>query len=205
MAICPSNCTVSLVKNPQEPCKPVKRQRTLSRLVMFPCNVELPDPITNENIKAFFDDGSMVVSSELAEIVASAPTYEEIEISACRPKEKTVSARQITFRDLVALTGTAGSPAAETSYFDYAFWQDKIDSQGRLRFGWAYCNGDVVLAKNEDGTYMTASMAAFLDYIKPSNGGTNTEFKNITIDFQGDPLNLNNTPSFNLVTAEIVI
>lgn len=205
MAICPSSCTTNLVSNPQEPCKPVIRQRSLSRLIMFGCNVELPDPITDENIKPFFDDGSMVFSSELAEIIPGAPTYEEIRVSDCRPAERKVATREITFRDLVALTGNAGSPATLTNFFDYYFWKDKVDSQGRLRYGWAYCDGDVVLAKNEDGSFMTADLTVFLDYIRPANGGTNTEFKSGSIRFQGDPLNLNNEPSFNMIDAGIVI
>lgn len=205
MAICPSNCTTDIVGNPPEVCKPVIRQRSLSRLIMFPCNIELPDPITNENIKPFFDDGSIVFSSELAEIIPGAPTFEEIRVSDCRPPERRVATREITFRDLVAVTGNAGSPATETSFFDFYFWKDKVDSQNRLRYGWAYCNGDVVLAKNEDGSFMTADLTVFLDYIRPAAGGTNTEFKSGSIRFQGDPLNLNNEPSFNLIDAEIVI
>lgn len=202
---CPTNCTTDLTSNPVEVCKPVIRSRTLIRLVMFGCNIVLPDPITDENIKPFFDDGSMVISSELAEIVLGAPTFEEIRVSDCRPPQRVVATREITFRDLIAITGNVGSPATETTYFDYYFWKDKVDSQNRLRYGWAYCNGDVVLAKNEDGTFMTADLSAFLDYINPANGGSKTEFKNITIRFQGDPLNLNNTPSFNLIDAAIVI
>lgn len=202
---CPTNCTTDIIGNPPEVCKPVIRNRTLSRLVMFPCNIVLPDPITNENIEPYFTDGSIVISSELAEIIPAAPTYEEIRVADCRPPERIVATREITFRDLIAVTGNAGSPPTETSYYDYAFWQDKIDSQGRLRYGWAYCNGDVVLAKNEDGTFMTADISAFLDYIRPAGGGASTEFKNITVRFQGDPLNLSNTPSFNLVEAGIII
>lgn len=204
-SICPTSCTTDLVGNPPEVCTPVIRQKTLSRLVFFSCGIELPDPITNENIKPFFDDGSMVISSELAEIIPGAPTYEEIRVSDCRPAQRVVATREITFRDLVAITGNIGSPATETSFFDYAFWKDKVDNQNRLRYGWAYCNGDVVLARNEDGSFMTADLTMFLDYIRPANGGSSTEFKSGSIRFQGDPINLNNTPEFNLVDAEIVI
>lgn len=205
MAICPASCTTPLVSNPQSECKPVIRQRTLSRLVMFPCNITLPDPITDENILPFFEDGSIVVSSELSEIIPAAPTYEEIRVSDCRPAQREVATREITFRDLIAITGNIGSPAAESEYFDFYFWQDKVDSANRLYYGWAYCNGDVVLARNEDGSFMTADMTAYLDYIRPANGGSSTEFKNLSIRFQGDPLNLSNTPEFNLITAGVIL
>lgn len=205
MALCPSNCTTTLIKNPQGACTPIIRDITPSRFVFWPCNVELPDPITSENILPFFEDGSMVVSSETAEIVFAAPTFEEIRVSQCRPALRRISTREVTFRDLIAVTGVTGSPAASTDFFDYAFWQDKVDAGNRLYYGIAFCNGDVRLARNQDGSFMTADMTAFLDYINPTNGGSSTEFKSLSIRFQGDPLALWNTPEFNLITAGVVL
>lgn len=205
MAICPTSCTAPLVRNPEEPCKPVIRQRTPSRFIFFGCNTQFPEPITDENIAALFEDGDIVISSELAEFVFGAPTYEEIRVSDCRPALRQVATREVTFRDLTAVAGTTGSPAASTDYFDYAFWQDKVDSANRLGYGIVYCDGDVVLARNADGSFMTADMTVFLDYIRPANGGSSTEFKSGSIRFQGDPLALTNTPEFNIVDAGIVI
>lgn len=204
MALCPINCTTDLVGLPQESCKPIIRPKTISRFIFFPCNIELPETITPENIKPFFDDGDIVITRELAEITLAAPTYEEIRVSDCRPALRQVATREVTFRDFNAVTGSLTSPGTPDLYFDYDFWQDKVDSANRLRYGVVYCDGDVKIAKNEDGSYMTADMTAILEYITPANGGK-TEYKAISVIFQGDPLNLTVKPSFNIIDAEIVI
>lgn len=205
MAVCPSNCVTDLVGLPQEECKPKIRKDTLSRFIFFPCNIELPDPITDENIVPFFEDGSIVITRELAEIVVGEPTFEEISVSQCRPPLRQVATREITFRDFNAVSTVTSPATGVDDYLDYDFWQDKVDSANRLRYGIVSCDGDVKLAKDEQGNFLTADMTAFLAYIVPGGGGANTEYKDVRIRFQGDPLNLTVKPSFNIIDAGVVI
>lgn len=205
MALCPAGCTTSLLPNPPEACTPTKRLTTPSRLIFFPCSVDLPDPITNENIAPFFEDGSIVASMPLSEMVFNAPNFEEIRMADCYPSERYVATRELTFQDKYAVTGDAGSPPAETAYFDYYFWNDKQQNKQRLRYMIAYCNGDVKVARDENGNYLTADLVVYLDYIRSASGGQSVEFKSGSVIFQGDPVALSNVPEFNLIDAGIDI
>lgn len=206
MGYCPSNCSdITLVRNPQENCEVTTRRDTPSRLIFFECNTTLPDPITNENIKPLFDSGAIVASMELAQVTFGDPTYEEIIVSDCRPPERYVATRSMTFQDLNAVTYGVSSPSEDDPYFDYDFWDDKQRNQRRLNYGVAYCSGDVRLARAADGSLLTASITAILNYQRPTAGGASTEFKQVEIVFQGDPLALTNKPEFNLIEAGIIL
>lgn len=109
----------------------------------------------------------------------------------------------MTFNDKTSVTTSAASPSDINIYADYDFWQDKNDNQTRLNYGIVYCNGDVKIARDTDGTLLNASVSAILNYQKATNGGKSTEFKQVSIVFQGDPLALTNKPEFNLVDAGI--
>lgn len=204
MALCPSQCgDTTLIGNPQGNCDTSIRQTTISRFIFFECNTVLPDPITDENIAPLFADGNIVWSQPLADIVVGDPTYETLVISDCIPPFQYVSTRAITFNDKTSVTTSANSPSEINVYADYDFWQDKLDNQSRLNYGVVYCNGDVKIARDTDGSLLTASITAVLNYQKPTGGGKNTEFKQVSITFQGDPLALTNKPEFNLVDAGI--
>lgn len=204
MGLCPSTCgDTTLIGNPQGNCDTSFRQTTPSRLIFWECNVTLPDPITDENIAPLFANGTIVWSQPLADIVFADPTYETLTLDDCRPPLQYVATREMTFNDKTSVTTAASSPAEINIYADYDFWQDKLDNQARLNYGIVYCNGDVKLARASDGTLLTAAVTAVLNYQKPTNGGSSTEFKQISVTFQGDPLALTNKPEFNLVDAGI--
>lgn len=205
MAHCPSSCgTIELVGNPTSNCNTAQRYNNPDRLFFFGCDVDLPDPITNIGMKQMYDNGLLVFTSPLSNITFGDPTIEEINISDCNPPLKIISGRQLTAEDKVKIEVTDGSPAISAGYKDYEFWQDKMDQQLKLRCGISFCNGDCKVAKDADGNYLTLSVLVFLNHQRPSqNGGKFVEFKNITIDFNGDPLALYTVPTWNWLNAGI--
>lgn len=207
MANCPSACgDITLIGNPTADCTTAQRYENPDRLFFFGCDVELPDPITNIGMKALYDSGLIVASSPLANITFGEPSIEEIQVSDCAPNLKIISGRQLTAEDRIKIALTDGSPATTAGYRDYAFWQDKMDQQTRLRVMLGYCSGDVKIARDQDGNYLTVSVLAYLNYQRPNtSGGRFVEFKNITIDFNGDPLALFNVPEWNWITAGITL
>lgn len=204
---CPSTCgDISLIGNPTTDCEVSVRYNNPDRIWFFGCDIDLPEPITNIAMKTMYDNGLLVASSQLGNIAFGAPNVEEIIVSDCSPTLKLITGRQFTAEDRVKIVVDDYSPAINAGYRDYAFWQDKINQQFKLRAMISYCNGDVKIARDQDGNYLTLSVLVYLDYQRPSsNGGKFVEFKNITIDFNGDPLALYNVPEWNWQTAGIIL
>lgn len=200
---CPSACgDPDIIANPQANCATSIRRKTLSRILFYPCNTVLPDPLPG-NIKPLFDDGTIVASMTLANIVVEDPQTEDIVVDDCTAPRQFITTRAITFEDRNAITDT-GSPAND--YFDYSFWQNKNNIQQQLSYMFAYCDGDVVIPVDENGNNLTAALLVFLSWQKSSNpGGKSIEFKKGRIVFQGDPFNMSITPAFNLVTEGIIL
>jgi hypothetical protein len=205
MASCPSNCgDITLLTNPQTDCNTSLRQTTPSRFVFFACNSAIPDVINTSNVATLFTNGIFVASSPLANLTWNDPEYEEVPVDDCSVPYRYISRRGATFEDRVSVTADSDSPAIENSYFDYDFWQDKIDNQQKLFYGVLYCNGDLKLAKDSAGGYLTASLTVYLNYQRPGQqGGVFTEFKRGEIIFNGDPLALTNKPVANIEEAGV--
>lgn len=205
MAVCPSSCATDLISNPDGNCILSVRKKTLSRISFLDCSVDIPDPITDENIAALYTDGSIVLSSELSNVLLTDPTYEDVPISDCRPNLQLLVGREMTFEDRIAIEVTEGSPAALNKYKDYDFWQDKLDNQTKLNYILHYCDGDSVVARDALGNLLTARITGYLNWQKPAtNGSGNVEFKRISVLFNNDPLAMYNKPEFNLITAGIL-
>lgn len=206
MGLCPASCSdITLIGNPTTNCVPSLRKKTISRLLFWPCSVDLPTPITG-NIKPLFDDGTIVYSSSLANIVVNDPNFDDVVYDECSPVDKVPSTREITFEDRFAISKTSGSPATTNTYFDYDFWQDKLSNRFSLRFGIVYCDGDVEIPKDDNGNSLTATITVFRSWQKPqTQGGQWIEFKKASIVFQGDPFSLSSKPAFNLSDEGIVL
>lgn len=200
MANCPIACQTDLIGNPEGDCVLTPRYKTPSRVSFFTCATDLPDPISDAAMLALYEDGSIVLSSELANIVFAEPQYEDVLLSDCQVPQRIVASREMTFEDRIAIT--SGSPA--NPYFDYSFWKDKLNNQTKLNYIIHYCDGDSVIARDASGNLLTASITVYLDRQKLTNSPKSVEFKRGSIVFQGDPLDLGNVPEFNLFTAGIL-
>lgn len=208
MPNCPSNCqNLVLIGNPPDQCIQDFRNKTLSRIGFYPCPITLPDPITNNGIKALFDDGTIVVSSPLGNINWADPTTEEIPIDECSPARTIITGRELTAEDRIAITHLSGSPATVDDELDYDFWDDKVQNQALMNTMLFFCDGDVVIPKDRNGNPLRATMLVYISYQKPqTQGGQWTEFKRIIIRFNNDPLAFYTAkPAFNYIDAGITL
>lgn len=205
---CPGACgDVTLLRNPLTNCVTDIRQKTLSRIAFYDCNTTLPDPITGASIKTLFDNGTIVASMPLGNIQWGEPTTEDLAVDDCSPARQFITGREMTFEDRVALSNTTGSPAVTDSYFDYDFWQDKMDKQFVVRYMLIYCDGDVVIPRDKNGNPLGATMLVYINFQKAqTQGGASTEFKRGSVRFAGDPLALYTAkPAFNYIEAGITL
>lgn len=201
---CASNCgTVTITPVPQT-CEVVERMTSPSRLIIIPCDAELPYPIKGA-IKPFFEDGTIVASPELANWDFPEPTITNNIISACRPARRIVTGRTITAQDRAGITTNSGSPATIDKYAEYPFYRDLLQKDGLFYVGIVHCNGDVFLAKDWDDTLTRLTLNAYISYetIDSDNAYT-IEVKNISMAFTGDPFRFN-APDFNIHEEGIVL
>ena len=203
MGLCPSSCTPpALLRNPVGNCTVDFRKTTPSRFLFYACQTVLPNPITNANMKAMIDAGTLVASVELSNIVFETPNFESLQISDCRPPKQIVSTRRITFEDRTGIIDNSASPSSYNLFEDYDFWFNKLSNYEQLNYMIAYCNGDVKIPVDVNGNPLYATLSGYLDYIKAQQaGGASTETKKLTLEFQGDPIALNIKPSWNWINA----
>lgn len=205
---CPSSCSdITLLPLPPS-CGVVLRKNTLARLLVYPCSFELPDPIIcgeGSNIQPLFDDGTIVISGKLANIVLADPVTEDVTTDDCTPVTKNILTREITFEDrnAVSIADPSFSPGYHNLYYDYDWWLDKIANNTRIAWGIVFCNGDVIIPRDVNGQILNTSVYTFISYQKSSTvGGQSIEFKKGSLTFQGDPFNFQR-PDFNLVDCGI--
>jgi len=199
---CFTNCIPeNLIGLPVANCATDLRRTTPSRLFMYNCDVTLPTgPGIGAAMAALFEDGTIVSSMPLSNVVFEDPTYEEILLNDCQPPEQLLQTRAMTFEDRYAIDVTGQSPFVENRFFDYEFWVDKLANQQNIRFMLAYCNGDV---REID---FVGTLRGFVNYIKPQQAGApSTETKQFRLLFNGDPLAMTNPPVFNYIDAGIIL
>lgn len=199
---CSSNCgTVTLTPAPSS-CTVKERFTSPARIIMIPCDAELPDPIKGA-IKPLFDSGDIVVTSELGNWEFGEPNYVDSNISACRPVNRIVSSRTISFQDRIGLSVTTGSPAVTTDFADYDFWRDKLEKQGLWYAALWHCNGDVFLPRTSSGVLVPASMTGYVNYeVLDTSSNLTVEVKQFSLVYQGDPFSFNK-PDFNTFEESI--
>lgn len=209
MAFCPADCAeITLVQNPID-CNFVVRRKIPARIGFYACNTVLPDPLDATALETLITTGGIVFSSKLSQVAFQDPTYEDLQAADCLPNQRLLSTREVQFQDRQALIGaTTSSPSEPIPYFDWTFWADKITKSSSLNALIMYCDGDVIICRNDDGTPLSLDLTAFVNYDTAANGGgLRTEFKQLSAVFNGDPLNLNWPPSFNVnqQTGEVTI
>lgn len=205
--LCPSQCTpAALLGNATGNCNTNFRKTTPSRLFFFACQTTLPNPVTNANMKAMFDAGTLVASLELSNVIFEQPAFETLQISDCRPATEIISTRTISFEDRWGIVDNSASPSSYNNFADYDFWFNKISNYQTLNYQIGYCNGDVKIPVDVNGNPLFATLSGYLDYIKAqAAGGASTETKKLKLVFQGDPLALNIKPSWNFIAAGLAI
>lgn len=195
--LCPAGCDpLELLSNPAT-CELTNRFDSPARLAFWSCDVELPTPI-QENIKPLFEDGSIILTSELTSVTWADPTTEDIVISDCRPPKRRIVSRELTFQDRIALSNMIGSPAVENQWWDHETWNDWVSNGSRLRSALVMCSGDVIIFRNPDGSLATFDLMGFVNWLEPGTGNAaRMEIKSFSMLFNTDPLGFF-VPDFNL-------
>lgn len=199
MGYCPADCSdVTLTPQATGQCDLEIRNRNIDRIMFFTCDTDLPNPMTCEGLSPLAADNKLTFSSPLANIDVQDPSFEEIERGDCLPTLRIPTARVIQFQDRVAVDKEGGvSPTTPAvPFFNYDFWKDKLGKQSSLRFAFVYCDGSVVVPRDEKGNYSTASLDAFIKTEKTGSGNSKlfTEYIQGQLNYKGDPLDLGNKP-----------
>jgi hypothetical protein len=197
MAFCPADCaSFTLIDNPTAGCDLKTRRRNVDKIGFFPCSLDLPAPLTCANLEPLITAKSIVFTSSLANVEFQDPQFEELQIADCRPAERIITNRTVTFQDRIAVeipAVTGGDPVPANPFFDYDFWKDKRTKRALMRYMFVFCDGSIVIPKDENGKPMAASFDVFLSYERQGSGGNSyiLEIKKGQLDFQGDPLDFN--------------
>lgn len=194
MAFCPADCEDVTITQNSANCELKERMNTVARLMLFTCDTELPNPMTDAGMQALIDSGKLAFTNPLANFAPSAPEFVDVVIADCVTALKRVGSRVIDFQDRVAVDIPAGtSPvSAPVYYYNRLFWNDKVSKATTLRYGFVMCNGQVFVAVDENGEYLQATLTAYLAY---ENIGTAQAVRNIEyivgqLTFLDDPMAL---------------
>lgn len=196
MAYCPADCAATtLTPNEVGNCDLKVRKRSIDRIGFFPCSTDLPSPFTCAGLEALVNANELTFSSPLANIELGDPEFEELTIADCRPAQRMVVGRTITFQDRIAIEKDTNSPATTNKFFDYDFWKDKKQKKATMRYMFVYCDGSIVVPKDENGEPLSATFDVFLSYERQGTGGNSyiLEIKKAQLQFKGDPLDLEYT------------
>lgn len=196
MAFCPADCAnIIVTTNQPGGCDLKVRKRNIDRIGFFPCSVDLPAPFTCAGLEGLVTANTLTFSSPLANIEVQDPTFEELQIADCRPADRVATGRVITFQDRIAIeTPETESPATPANlFFDYDFWKDKKTKRAMMRYMFVFCDGTVVVPRDENGKPMEAALDVFLSYERQGSGGNSyiLEIKKGQLEFKGDPLDFN--------------
>lgn len=196
MAFCPADCAdITVTTNQPGGCDLKVRKRNIDRIGFFPCSVDLPSPFTCVGLQGLVDVNTLTFSSPLANIEVQDPTFEELQIADCRPADRVATSRIITFQDRIAIDVPAvvdpETPA--NPFFDYDFWKDKKTKRALMRYMFVFCDGSVVVPRDETGKPLAANLDVFLSFERQGSGGNSyiLEIKKGQLEFKGDPLDFN--------------
>lgn len=210
MAFCPADCaSFTLIDNPTAGCDLKTRRRNVDKIGFFPCSLDLPAPLTCISLEPLITAKSIVFSSSLANVEFQDPQFEELQIADCRPAERIITNRTVTFQDRIAveIPAVVGPPAVDANpFYDYDFWKDKRTKRALMRYMFVFCDGSIVIPKDENGRPMAASFDVFLSYERQGSGGNSyiLEIKKGQLDFKGDPLDFN-VPALDASTCDFSI
>lgn len=203
-SICPANCQDTELLPQSTQCDLQPRLRGIERFGIFTCDSGLPDPLTCVGLEALVTDSKLSFTNPLAQIDAQDSNFAEIVLSDCLPSIEKVTNRIIAFRDAIKVdipadSTTSPATAANPNY-NWKWWADKRDIQLSVRYMIIYCNGDVVIPRDEDGNYLTASMRIDVKYenVGTAQAPMMMEYLAIQLNFRGNPIDVAYPPEENV-------
>jgi hypothetical protein len=201
MALCPTECLDEELIANVATCKNEPRERALDRIGFMRCDTDLPQPFTCDAIETLVENGDLVFSSPLSNVEVQDPEFEELTMADCQAPIKVVTQRIVNFNDRlpIDIEGGTGSPASSPNpFFNYEFWDNKLNQQKALRTILTYCDGSVTVPKDKKGNFMSVNLDAFTSYERTTgNNATTYEFIKATLTYKGDPMALYNKPQLD--------
>lgn len=195
MSLCPITCTdFNLVKIKEESCKILYRKVNLKCLAFYKCDVKIPTPLTGAALEELEKNGSLVFSNELVNVAFGDPVTEERKISDTRPATQEIVERSVTFEDRIKVEIKGDTP---NPFLDYDFWQDKIEHESQLNYGFVMNNGDLIIPVDDYGVGLASTFQMHKNFENLQRGGA-IEIKAGTLVFQGDPMSMKYKPVINL-------
>lgn len=182
------------------------RNGAIATVGLLKCDTPLPNPLTCTALADLIDDGLVVFSPSLANVAFAEPQFDEVLISDCSPRMRRIVQRTMTFDDKHAIKIpeiTGETPVPARNFFDREFWGNKRKMSMSLRYLLVYCDGNVEVPRDDNGTPMTATLTVYRDFDRNTVGDSENiiEVKRVQIDFKGDPLELRE-PELNINEAD---
>jgi hypothetical protein len=200
---CNTACATNVVLTKTDQCKVYQRSEVPVRLILSLCDFDFPtgayaSEALAEAISDAIDDGKISATPELSDLVWADPSTANKNYRArCRPADTINVSRQLTGRDFNATDVT--SAGLEVPYEDRIFWQYKVKNKAVKIRGYVTCDGKIYLFLNENGTFANYTVHLWTGFDTEIDG-TNVEFKQYSITFNGDPVNYT-TPYLDIIAA----
>ena len=200
---CNSTCVGSVVLTKTDQCKVYQRSEVPVRLLLGLCDFDFPEGDYDDSVLATaiadaITAGEISATPELSDLIWADPTTANKNYRArCRPADTINVSRQLTGRDFNATDVV--SAGTDSPYQDRLFWQNIVKNKAVRVRGFVTCDGKIYLFLNPNGTFANYTIHLWTGFDTEIDG-TNVEFKQYSITFNGDPVNWT-TPYLDIIAA----
>jgi hypothetical protein len=200
---CNTTCVGEVLLTKTDQCAVYQRSEVPVRLLLGLCDFDFPTGDYNDEdlataIDAAITAGSISATPELSDLVWADPTTAQKNYRArCRVADTINVSRQLTGRDFNATD--VNSAGTASVYQDRLFFKNLVQNKAVRVRGFVTCDGKIYLFLNSNGTFANYTAHFWTGYDTEIDG-TNVEFKQYSITFNGDPVNWT-LPYLDIVAA----
>jgi len=200
---CNTTCVGEVLLTKTDQCAVYQRSEVPVRLLLGLCDFDFPTGDYNDEdlataIDAAITAGSISATPELSDLVWADPTTAQKNYRArCRVADTINVSRQLTGRDFNATD--VNSAGTASVYQDRLFFKNLVQNKAVRVRGFVTCDGKIYLFLNANGTFANYTAHFWTGYDTEIDG-TNVEFKQYSITFNGDPVNWT-LPYLDIVAA----
>lgn len=202
---CNSACVDTFTLTTTDQCDIYQRSEIPVRLIVATCNTTFPtgaydDIALATAFESLVGIGSISATFELADFSWSDPTTTTKQYRSRRSPAKTITTgRTLTARDYTATDVNAAGSA--TPYQDRLFFVNTLQNAAVKYRGWITADGRIYLFLNSNGEFMSYDVNHWYGQDVEVEGQV-VEFKNMNINFTGDPTATMTTPYLDLLEAD---
>lgn len=189
---CNTTCVGEVLLTKTDQCAVYQRSEVPVRLLLGLCDFDFPSGEYDSDdladaITAAITAGQISATPELSDLVWADPTTAQKNYRArCRVADTINVSRQLTGRDFNATD--VNSAGTESLYEDRLFFKNLVQNKAVRVRGFVTCDGKIYLFLNSNGTFANYTAHFWTGYDTEIDG-TNVEFKQYSITFNGDPVN----------------